>query len=244
MKQETYRHKVWWGVVTALILAIFLWLVSPFPATAQNLQDYFYIQFDPVSFSKTEIQGSEAFQVTILGRVTCNQDLPIPISEVSFTSRVVAKHMVSGTEVILNPGYTLTVKPFPSKRGNTTEINQAISLQFPAQAESGDYNIIGKIVEAKVKIGFGWIDATKYLPQDQLMGSLKYSAPEVAPPPTPTPQPTPAPVPVPTPAPSPAPAPIPVAPEYVIPGWVWLIVAVAAAATMLNIILFLRQRTR
>ncbi len=250
MKQKTCRHRTTWRLVTALILAVSLWLISSLPASAQDIQEYFHIEFDPVSFSKTEIQGNEVFQATILGRVTCTQDLPMSVGEASFTSRVVAKHAGSGTEVILNSSYTITVKPFPSKEGDTTEINQAISLQFPAQAESGDYNVIGKIIEAKVKIGFAWIDVTQYLPEEQPMGSLKYTASEIAPTPTPAPAPspipapTPTPKPVPTPAPSPTPAPTTALPEYAIPWWVWPIVVVAAATTVLNIVWFVRRRTR
>ena len=100
--------------------------------------------------------------------------------------------------VTLNPSYTITIKPFPSKTGDTTEINQVVPLKFPAQAESGDYNVIGKIIKAEVKIGFVWIDVTQYLPEEQPMGSLKYTAPETAPTPTPALAPAPAPTPAPT----------------------------------------------
>lgn len=258
MKQKTYRHRTLQRLAIALMLAVFLWLGSPLPASAQDIQEYFHIEFDPVSFSKTEIQGNEVFQATILGQAAATKDLPVSVGEASFTSRVVARHAGSGTEVTLNSSYTITIKPFPSKEGDTTEINQAISLQFPAQAESGDYNVIGKIIEAKVKIGFAWIDVTQYLPEEQPMGSLKYTAPEVAPTPapapapapvpSPTPAPTPTPTPTPalapTPAPSPAPAPTTLLPEYAIPWWVWLIVVVAAATTVLNIVWFVWQRTR
>jgi len=188
-----------------------------------------------VSFNKSEIHGSEAFSATILGRATCIKDLPVTVSEVSITSRVVAKHAVSGTGVTLNSSYTISIKPFPSKKGETAEISQAVPLQFPAQAESGDYNVIGKLVEAKVKVGFAWVEVTGYIPQDQFMGSLKYIAPQSTP--TPTPVPTPTLPPTPTPPPSPTP------PEHGLAWWVWLIVAVAVATTVTNIIWFLRHRT-
>jgi len=109
------------------------------------------------------------------------------------------------------------------------EISQEIPLQFPAQAEPGDYNVIGKIVEAKVKVGI-WLPVTEFLPQEQQMGSVKYIAPE----------PTAAPTPQPTPILSPASTP----PENIIAWWVWLMVAVAAATTAINIVWFLRHRTR
>ena len=227
MKQKTYWHRIIWRLALALILAVPLWLISPLPTAAQSVAEYFQISYDPVSFSKNEIHGSEVFQATILGRATCTKDLPVPVSEASITSRVVAQHTASGTTVTLNSSYTVTIKPFPSKEGNTTEISQVVSLEFPAQAESGAYNIIGKLIEAKVKIGFGWLDVTDYLPQEQLMGSIAYVASESAP----------------TPAPAPTPAATTALPEGSITWWVWLIVTIAAATTVVNIIWFLRHRT-
>ena len=143
-----------WRLIIALILAVSLWSISPLPTAAQSVEEYFQISYEPVSFSQNEIHGSEAFQATILGRATCIKDMPVAISEVSINSRVVAEHAVSGTEVTLNSNYTVTVKPFPAKAGETVEVDQVIPLQFPAEAESGDYNIIGKLIGLKFKIGF------------------------------------------------------------------------------------------
>jgi len=176
-----------------------------------------------VSFSQNEIHGSEVFYATIHGSATCTKDLPVSVSEASITSRVVAEHTMNGTVVTLNSSYTVTIKPFPSKEGDTTEINQVVPLQFPARAESGDYSVIGELVEAKVKVAFVWGEVTEYLPYSQLMGSLEYISPG----------PVPGPLPIPTPAP----------PECSIAWWVWLIVAVAIASTIANIIYLLRYRT-
>ena len=237
------------GVAIVLILSVLLGIISPSPVAAQGVEEYFQMSYDPVSFSKNEVHGSEVFEATIGGRATCTKDLPVSAGEASITSRVIAEHVVSGSRVEINSGYTVSIKPFPSKKGDITEISQVIPLRFPAQAESGDYNIIGEIIEAKVKVGFVWGDVTDYLPQEQLMGSLKYVAPAPAPEsskPAPTPEPTPVPVPEAAPAPVPAPKPVPVAapapPEYGIPWWVWLIVAVAVVTTVGNVIWFLRHR--
>ena len=116
MKQETYGHRTLQRVAVALMLAVFLWLGSPLPASAQDIQDYFYIELDPVSFSKTEIQEHEVFQATILGQAAATKDLPMSVGEASFTSRVVAKHAVSSTEVILNSSYTVNIKPSPQRK--------------------------------------------------------------------------------------------------------------------------------
>lgn len=227
-----------WRLAVALTLAGALSLMSLSPASAQDLSENFQLSYDPVTFDETEIQGSEVFHAIIAGRATCIKDLPVSASEATLTSQVIAEHVASGTKVTLNSSYTISIKPFPSKKGETVEISQAVPLQFPAQAESGDYNVIGKIIEAKVKIGFMWVEVTGYLPQDQLMGSLKYVAPQ----PTSTPTSTPAPAPAPPPAPAPTPTSPPTPPEHGLVWWVWLIVAVAVTTTVMNIIWFLRHR--
>ncbi len=221
-----------------LILALSLWLISPLPAAALSLADYFQLSYDPVSFSKNEIQGSEAFHATIKGRATCTKDLPVSASEANITSRIIAEHAVSGASVTLNASYTISIKPFPSKAGDTIEINQDVPLTFPAQAESGDYNIIGQLIEAKVKVAFIWGTVTDYLPQHQLMGSVEYTAPESPPASAPAPAATATATPTPTPPATETPA----SPEYGIAWWVWLIVAIAAATTAMNLVWFLRHR--
>ena len=242
-----------WRLGFALTLALSLCLVSPSLASAQdfNPKDYFQLSYDPVTLDKTEINGGEVFHATIAGRATCTKDLPVSVSEATIKSMVVAEHTISGVRVTLNSSYTVVIKPFPSKKDETAEISQAVPLQFPAQAESGDYNVIGKIVEAKIKVFVG-VDVTDYLTQDQQMGTVKYTASESAaapepisappspstPPPTPISAPTPAPPPTPTPAPAPAP------PEPIITWWGELIVLIAAATTVFNIVWFLRHRRR
>ncbi len=240
-------------VAVALVLALSLWTFSPLFAAAQSLEEYFQISYDPVSFSKSEINGSEVFHAMISGRATCAEDLPMTVNEASITSCVVAEHAVSGARVTLNSSYTVTIKPFPSKQGETAEIDQVVPLEFPAQAESGDYNIIGELTEAKVKVIIKWVNVTEFLPRDQLLGSLKYIAPETTPPPESEPEPAseepnPAPELEPaseetTPAPELEPTPIPVPSVYGIAWWVWLIVAVAVVTTIVNIVSLLRRRT-
>ena len=233
MLQKVTRY-----LALTLILALSLCLISVAPAAALSLAEYFQLSYDPVSFSKNEIQGSETFHATIQGRATCSKDLPVSASEATITSRIIAEHTVSGTSVTLNASYTISIKPFPSKAGDSIEINQDVPLIFPAQAESGEYNIIGQLIEAKVKVTFIWGGVTDYLPQDHLMGSVEYTAPEPTPVSTPESSPTSTPTPMPQQTETPAP------PEYSTPWWVWLIVAIAAATTMVNITWFLRHHKR
>jgi len=233
MKQKTYRYGLVLQLLIALLLALFLSLAGSFPAAAQNLEDYFQLSYEPVSLSKDEIHGSEVFQATIAGRAICSKDLPVSATEASITSRVVAEHKAGGGRVTLNSSYVVTIKPFPSKEGDIAEINQVVPLKFPAQAESGDYDIIGELIEAKVKVGIGWLKVTDYLPKKQHMSSVKYIAPES----------TSEPEPAPTTAPTPAPTPITIPQWYGLPWWVWLIVAVAVITTIINIACCLRRRS-
>jgi hypothetical protein len=252
MRQKIYHRRVMWHLGMALTLAAVLCLISPSPASAQDLAEYFQLGYDPVTFDKQEINGGEVFYVTITGRATCTQDLPLSASEASITSQVIAVHTASGTTVTLNSSYTVTIKPFPSKEGKTAEISQSVPLQFPAQAESGDYNVIGKIAEAKVKVGFlPAIDVAGYLPQEQQMGMVKYTAPESPPIPESPPalEPESGSPPLksyPTDNGIPAPQEIIAIPEpeQIIPWWVWLIVLLAAATIGFNIIWFTSHRAR
>jgi hypothetical protein len=234
-----YRAVGRWGVALTLVAA--LCLMGPSVARAQdNPTENFRFSYDPVSFDKKEIRGSEAFHATITGRVTCVKDPPMSASEASLISRVSAVHTVTGTEVTLNSNYTITIKPFPSRKGETAEISQVVPLQFPAQAATGDYNVVGKIVEAKVKVVFAWVDVTGYLPREQPMGTVKYTATAS------------------TAAPSSAPTatspPLKSTPpgialllwlmERLYSGWFLLIVFLAIATTIFNITWFFRHRTR
>jgi hypothetical protein len=247
----------------ALTLAVLLCLISPSPASAQDPSEYFELSYEPVVFDKSEINGGEVFHTTIKGSLTCNKALPVSVSEVTVVSEVVAEHASGDVWVTLNPNYTLTINPFPAKEGETAEIIQSVPLQFPSQAISGDYNVIGKIVEVKAKVLFAWVDATGYLPKEQHMGTVKYTAPEATTSPAPAPAPAsslkepPAPpVPENPPEAEPEPGPPPLKstpsgtntpapqeePEPIFTWWVEVIVFIAVATTIFNIVWFLSHR--
>lgn len=244
MRQKTYRHRNVWLFVIALTLVVLFSIISTSLASAQNLAEYFQLSYNSVTFDRNAIQGSEIFHTNITGRVTCSKALPISISEATINAQVVAVDNASGTTVTLNSSYTISIKPFPARPGETADINQSVPLQFPGQAGPGDYNVIGKIIKAEVKLGFVPLDVTGYLPQQQPMGVVKYTAPgsTTTPPPTSPPPLSALPPPIP-PTPTPAPAILPPAPpQPVIPWWVWLIVVVAATTIVFNITWFLRHR--
>jgi hypothetical protein len=132
--------------------------------------------------------------------------------------------------MVLNSKYTEAIKPFPLKKGDTLEINQIVPLRFPDNAESGDYDVIANLIEAKIKVAFAWVEVSEYLPRSQVIGLLKYiSATE-------------------TPTPSLATTSIPMSPdrtpasllEWNIAWWVWTIIAIAVTTTVVNIIYLLR----
>ena len=201
MRLKNSHIRVLWRPLLALVLAGAMLLMSPTPATAQDLNpsDYFQFSYEPVTFDKSRITEGEVFHATIAGSATCTKDLPVPlpVSEVIVISQVVAAHTESSITVILNQSYTINVRPFPSKAGETTEISQSVPLQFPPAAESGDYNVIWKINEARIKLALASLEITRYLPPELPMGTVEY-APAVSNqtgenPPAPTPTETPAP---------------------------------------------------
>ena len=253
----------------ALMLAAAFCFVGASPAGALDLDpaDYFKLSYKPFTFDKTEITGSEAFHVTVAGHITCTQNIPflMPVREAVVTSQVIARHITSGAEVTLNPSYTINVKPFPDREGDTIEISQTVPLQFTTGATSGNYTVIGQIVEAKVKFIIGSMDITSFLPKEQPMGTVKYTAPdsssvqvtttppaEATPPPeqpiieetsppsdsSPTPASETEPVPSPT-VTTPAPT---TEPEVILPSWGKLLIIVVAAGGIVGVSLWLRHR--
>ena len=248
-------HNILVRLVAAIVLAAVMWGACALPAAALDLdpEDYLTLEYDPITFDKSEISGGEVFQVTVSGRLTCWQDLPaiLPVREAEINSMVIARHEETAAEVTLNSGYNVKIKPFPHDAGEYIDISQSIPMQFPPQAASGNYTVIGSVVSAKVKFILGSMDVTEFLPGEHTMGTVTYTAPpqesapaapvpiiEPAPESSDTPAPTPSPQPAQSPAVTPAPAP---EPEQVVPWWVGLVVFAAIVITVLNVAWFLSQ---
>jgi len=175
MRRKKFQVGILWRLVIALILALCLVLISSNPVFAQSPGDYFSYDDYDVEFSSTEIEGSEVFYATITADVTCTNDLPLSPSEASITSRIIAEHQTSGAQVTLNSSYTVTIKPFPSNKGESAQSSEVVSLQFPQGSQSGTYSVIGELIEAEVKVLVP-ISVTAYLPSSQTMGSVTYLA--------------------------------------------------------------------
>jgi hypothetical protein len=237
-----YRHIIVWRLLMVTIsLMAFLCLINQSIALAQDLTESFQLDFDPVSFDKTEIHGSEVFHATIVGTLTCTVDLPMSVSEANVTYRVVAVNTTSNMWATLNENYTITMKPVPSKKGETAEINQSVALQFLAQPDPGEYEVIERIVEAKAKLPFGWVNITSFLPQEQHMGMVQYTNPMMS---TPLPSGIQSPTTPDGSVPESDTNPENVTPLTIIPWWVWLVVAIATSTTVANIVWFLHHRNK
>ena len=178
MRRKLFRVGIVWRLLTALILALCLVPISSTPVVALNIDDYFLISYDPGEFSKAEIYGDEVFYATIKSTATCINSLPLTVSEAHITGRVTATHQVSGAKVTLNSSYTVTINPFPNKKGEISQVRQDISLHFPEGSQSGTYSVAGELIEAKINTLIGWLTITSYLPPSQVMGPVTYVAPD------------------------------------------------------------------
>jgi hypothetical protein len=169
-------------LAAALFITIVLSLATVSPALALDLnpQDYFQLTYNPVTFDKSSVSPGEVFHTTLKGRATCIKDLPLPFSEVSIKSQVIARPAAGGADLTLNAAYAIDINPLPKKSGEYYDINQSVTLQFPAGAPSGDYTVIGKLIEAKVTIKMlisYTQDVTGSFPQESVMGSIKCGVP-------------------------------------------------------------------
>jgi hypothetical protein len=168
------------GVFLAITLTLSMCLCfidSPATAASSELAGYFQINYAPAVFSKTEILGSEAFNVTIHGNATCIKDnsLLSLVKRGRVTGNVIATHSVSGTQVTLNSFYTINIDPFPSHLDDSVNMTVAASLQFPAHGEAGQYNITAQAVKAEVWVFGDWMNVTDYIPASATLGTVNYT---------------------------------------------------------------------
>lgn len=199
-----------WKIAAFLTIALVLNMTTLYQVQAQGIADYFQLSYSIIGPSQTQVTGSQVFTVRVTGSAITKQNLPVAPSEARITGQIVAQNNSTGAEAILNPSYLVTITPFPSKVGDTYSIDQLINLQFPSDSPSGDYTVIGKLLEANVFVPIlGGMDVSSFLPRTQNIGPVSYSA--SAPAATPAPTVTPVPTPVATPAPTVIPTPIPTA---------------------------------
>jgi len=144
---------------------------------AFSLGDYFTYSYQG-ELSKAEVSEDESFSVFVHGEATCTKDFPASPSKAEITSRVIARHQVSGAEVTLNSGYTVTIVPFPAKKGDMSRIERTVPLKFPPRSEPGIYQVVSELERATLTIPFlGLNEVTEYLPQSKVLGTVIYVVP-------------------------------------------------------------------
>lgn len=164
-------------IVLGSIIGVLFITGTARPILAQSVGEYFIYTFS-FAFSKTNIAGSETFIVTVSGQANCIKDLPVPIPvpvTASVVSKVWARHMQTGTEVVLNDNYLISYPGFPSQKGQTASASVQVPLSFPNGSLAGVYNITGQILSASVSVLGILFDVTEYLPSTQAMGTVTYT---------------------------------------------------------------------
>jgi hypothetical protein len=178
MRQHIRRSRL--SLITPFLLALLVIIFYALPAQAESVSDNFVISFNPVVYDHSQVSPGDVFHATLTGHAECNKSTPLPVSEATITLQVAAKNATGGTEIILNPEYIISVKPFPDKAGDTYDINETIPLQFPSGTTTGDYQVTAKFLEAKGKVILVWTDFSGYLPSEQSMGTIKCVLPGTA----------------------------------------------------------------
>jgi hypothetical protein len=177
------------NILPALLLVALAGLAFAAPALALDLNpgDYFELTYSPITFDKTQVVPGEEFHTTIQGEASCYKDIPVPVSQATLTSRVIARSS-GGAEYTLNPGFTVEINPFPKKAGETYDINEPLAMKFPSGAAAGEYQVLWQLVEAKIKYSFfPATDVSNLLPKEQAMGSVNVTAPATTTPAAPAP---------------------------------------------------------
>jgi hypothetical protein len=138
--------------------------------------DYYRISYETNDLSKTEVHGGEVFSVAFKCNITCIGNLPATPSQSQTTTRFTAINRASGSQVVLNPNYTVVINALPARKGESAVENDVVPLQFPEGSESGQYDLVVDIVESKVKVLLWWMDVSGYIPYTSMtIGSVTYS---------------------------------------------------------------------
>jgi len=183
---KTTKRTAFLRLALGATIALGALLTSPPPAAAQDIDllGYYEFSYEPVTFDQGVIQGvvrgSDVFYLTVRASAVCTEDFPLAVGSAELTATVVAEPAAGGEELTLHEGYTLTIDPFPSQQGQSTEIDKTVPLRFPPGSGPGEYEIVSVIVEASVKVGILPVSIAGFLPERQPMGTLTYAAPYTA----------------------------------------------------------------
>jgi hypothetical protein len=145
-------------------------LAFPIQTLAADLSGYFSISYS-CTLSHTQITPGESVDATVTGTATCTADLPVSVSQGIVTGQIVAQGANPGS-IVLNPGYTVTVDPFPCKKGESSTDSETVTLTFPIDMAPGQYSIIGQVISAKIKWTIIWVNVIDYVPSDVTLGEV------------------------------------------------------------------------
>ena len=152
------------GIILAGLVAF------PKPALALDVGSYFSLSYS-TSFDRTTLHPGESVSATITGTATCVADLPLPVSAATVTGRIVAQNTASGESIVVNASYTVNISSFPRKAGESVTAGCTVLLQFPVSAKPGQYDILGELIDARVKAVL-WFSVASYLPASETFGAL------------------------------------------------------------------------
>ena len=124
-------------------------------------------------FDTERVIGQDDFNITINGQITCTGILAKPVTDITLVAEIIARKTSGYIEVSLNSTYTATLSSPLTVINDTAEFTLDLSLNFPEQAETGDYQVILRNKELKVNAG-SWLDITAYLPREQTLGMVQY----------------------------------------------------------------------
>jgi len=151
-----------------LVMAVLLFLMAclpitaPLPAAAISLDPFDYFEGDYcITFSENEIQEDEVFYLEIDGQVECIQDLPFGADQANVAGSITAQHRETGTVVVLNSAYSITIQPVPDWEGDTLAMELSIPLILPTGSQPGEYEVIIHLEQAEVD---DW-DVTNLIPE-------------------------------------------------------------------------------
>jgi hypothetical protein len=160
---------------------------TPAPSSGNNTitqepVKYIDLSYGTVTFSNSETNGRKLFYATINGTVKCTKELPLPVSQASLTANITASLADKGTEVTLQPEWTIAVKPFPARQGETAGINEKVWLQFPEGAQPGKYDIKCNVVSIVASDNLStWYNLTSYIsPREKVIGQVAHTAEQPA----------------------------------------------------------------
>jgi hypothetical protein len=154
---------------TGTALALAMCLTFPVSASALDLSGYFSLSINS-TLGQASVYPGGSLSPTITGMATCETDLPFAVSGATITGQIVAVGRNNET-FLLNPAYTVTLRSFPIKKGQSVQDTQTIYLSFPGNMPPGQYDVVGQVTDARIQIVI-WFDVTQYVTATMGLGTV------------------------------------------------------------------------